>query len=272
MCTSADTAPEYGAAPAPTVLGSGNEKAQLRPALWCAIAAVMLQAACGAGYQQVDGRWSYVTIDEGRGKTVYKLDADEKTFTVIQAGKYAKDKDRVFYEAQPIPGADPATFRLFDPFPYAKDKAHVFIMTATIRGADPSTFAIIHTPYGRDAKHIYDGTLPMDVADMTHFEPLLCEPLCNGWSTLFDGQQLGFEFGEAFTKIEASQQNPIVLGAGPGWARDGKYYYCGPARVEGIDYSSFKPTSPFEAKDAHRKYVWTFPESELPERRKRYLH
>ena len=78
-----------------------------------------------------------------------------------------------------------------------------------------------------------------------------------------------FDYGEAFAGLDISQRNPVITGQG--WARDGTFYYFGPARMEGIDYPSFRILSPFQSADAHRKYAWTFPDSELAQRRKRFL-
>lgn len=237
-----------------------------------AVAALLQVGPRGPSYKKVNGEWALVGWSLGAGETVRKLGADPKTFTVIQPGKYAKDRRRVYYEAQPIVGADPATFSVLKEWGYAKDKAHVFIMTIPIRGADPSTFVVIQPPYGRDAKRAYNGTVPMNVADLAHFEPLPCNPSC-GWGTHYTSDAFLFDFGDSFASLEISQTNPVITGgAGAGWARDGQYYYFGPARVEGADYASFRVINSFESADARRKYVFSFPESELVERRKRYLH
>jgi hypothetical protein len=236
-----------------------------------AVAALLQLGPRGPDYKKVNGEWALVGWSLGAGDTVHKLGADAKTFTVIQPGKYAKDSKRVYYGARPIVGADPSTFSVLKEWGYAKDKAHVFIMTIPIRGADPSTFVVIQPPYGRDAKRAYNGTVPMDVADLAHFEPLPCDPDC-GWGTHYGSEGFLFDFGEAFANLEISQTNPVITGSGAGWARDGTYYYYGPARVEGADYASFRIINSFESADAHRKYTFSFPASELLERRKRYLH
>ena len=189
---------------------------------------------------------------------------------ILQADRYAKDKGRVFYKARTIAGADPASFVLLKERDYAKDKRHVYITTLPVRGADPATFVVVEPPYGRDAKRMYNGTVAMDVADIAHFEPVPGESVPGTWMTSYDKNGFLFNYGEAFADLEITQQNPVMVG-GP-WARDGKFYYFGPARVEGADYASFKVLSSFEARDAKRKYMWSFPEAELAERRKRYQY
>jgi DKNYY family len=81
--------------------------------------------------------------------------------------------------------------------------------------------------------------------------------------TIDDKNDFLARFGSAFKSLEVSPQHPQTVGTG--WAKDGKYYYFGPSRVEGADYASFKvvPRGPFDspetASDKNRQYRGPFP-------------
>ena len=227
----------------------------------------LLALGCGTtGYTKVDGAWAYVTWDEGNGRKVHDLAADNDSFVVIDQKYYAKDKQRVFYEGQVIAGADPASFQVINRDHFAKDKQHVYLMKHRIAGADPASFQVIRGPYSRDASRVYCGTVPMETASVEAFELLQCDGM---WMTCFDKGSFLFDYGESFSKLEISSQQPVVVGSG--WGRDGKYYYHGPGRVEGADYATFKIIDSFEAADKDRKFMNVFPEDELPARRERFL-
>lgn len=127
---------------------------------------------CGAYYEKVDGEWSYVTIDEGHGKRIFPLDADEATFEILRDSRYAKDKNYVFFKGDTISKADPLSFSLLDGGFYAKDKTHVFLRANICPNANPKTFQEIEFPYAKDDKTIYCGTIPMFVTDIEDFKVL----------------------------------------------------------------------------------------------------
>lgn len=127
-------------------------------------------SGCSVGYKKVDGKWLYVTWDEGQGNRTYPMNADDATFEVLEQGKYAKDKNKVYYQMDPIPGADPATFVFLKGGDYVKDKNHVYIRNYPVINADPQSFVEIEYPYAKDKKSIYCGTLPMMVKNIEEFE------------------------------------------------------------------------------------------------------
>lgn len=225
-------------------------------------------AGCGTGYQKIDGKWTYVTWDEGNGRQVHKLDVDHETFEVFRKNReYGRDKNRVFYVLEEVKGADPESFRILSDEGYAADNAHVFLYEQLIAGADPVTFKIIKTPYGRDTKRVYCGSVAMDVDDINRFEPIQCEE--GRWSGADDKNEFLFEYGESFKDLKISKDNPITH-VGNGWARDGKYYYYGPGRVQGADYATFQIINSVSSRDKDREYFMVFPRGELEERRKRF--
>ena len=126
---------------------------------------LLVSSGCGVGYQKVNGKWSYVVWDEGNGRRSLALNADQASFTKLGHKDYAKDKDAVFYQNDPIPGADPATFELLrDPI-YSRDASHAYVIGHAIDGADPRTFAVLEAPFSKDADNVYCGTRRMDVAE-----------------------------------------------------------------------------------------------------------
>lgn len=132
----------------------------------------LIFSGCNTGYRKVDGKWSYVTWDEGNGHRTRPLGVDNATFEVLDNREYAKDKNNVYYQGSPIFGADAGSFVLLKggPYAYAKDKNHVFLIDTIVVNADPSSFTTIKYPYARDNKGIYCGTLPMNVKNIAEFE------------------------------------------------------------------------------------------------------
>jgi len=125
---------------------------------------------CNTGYQKENGEWAYVTWDEGSGRKVFPLQADEETFKILQKPEYAKDKSSVFYKGRVIPEADPSSYNLLEGGNYARDKGRVFLFYYEVINADPVTFVEIKFPYAKDKEGIFCGTLPMDVQNTNEFE------------------------------------------------------------------------------------------------------
>lgn len=136
----------------------------------CLFCILLIFSGCNTGYRKVDGKWSYVTWDEGHGSRANPLEADDKTFEVLDNKEYAKDKNNVYYKGRPIVGADAGTFVLLKAGRYAKDKNHVYLLDTIVVNADPNSFAELEYPYAKDKKSIYCGTLPMNVAHIEEFE------------------------------------------------------------------------------------------------------
>jgi hypothetical protein len=198
---------------------------------------------CGTGYQRLDGKWHYVTIDEGHGRRARELPVDTDSFTVLSGGIYAKDKNSVFFNGRLIEDADPFTFtplpRITSPLiRYSKDVRHVYLNRLRVIGADPSSFRVVDGPYSRDDRNFYCGCVPMDVANPDRFEVVY-------WSGIVEmgGDSLVESYGPAFEQIDAT----IIVAEG--WARDGEYYYCGPRRITDRDYATIEVVSASKARD-----------------------
>ena len=191
---------------------------------------LLITSGCGTGYQKVNGRWSYVVWDEGNGRRTLDLNADQASFTKLAHKDYAKDKDAVFYQTKPIPGADPATFELLSDPIYTRDSSQCYLMGHPIDGADPQTFEVLTAPYSKDAKSIFCGTHRLSVDNVTKFKVL------KGSSMWRQGDNLA----------------SAVMGFG--WACDGTYHFYGGERVVGADYDSFRVIDETNASDKTRKY------------------
>jgi hypothetical protein len=136
----------------------------------CLFCVALMFSGCNTGYRKVDGKWSYVTWDEGHGNRTKPLEADDATFKVLDNKEYATDKNNVYYKGHIIVGADAGTFVLLKGGPYAKDKDHIYLLDTIVINADPSSFTELGYPYARDKKNVYCGTLPMNVTNIEEFE------------------------------------------------------------------------------------------------------
>lgn len=197
-------------------------------------ATVLLVSGCGGcstGYQQVDGKWAYVTINTGAGRSVNYIEgADQETFEVLAEDIYAKDKNRVYYWSNPIPNADAETFRVLQDqqyYPYAKDKTHVFLTDWVVQDADPDTFELITFPYARDRSNVYCGTFRLPVDNVDAFKILK-----GSGSTV--GDRAGID--------------------GKGWSTDGVSVFYGRKSVPGVDVATFQALSEIYGKDRQHVY------------------
>jgi hypothetical protein len=126
--------------------------------------------SCTEGFEKVDGKWSYISYDEGAGKRITPLEkVDQSTFEIMKDKQYGKDKNTVFINAAKIDNADPKTFSVIGKS-YSKDKNHVYFESSTLINADPKTFKVLDFPYSRDNKTVFCGTLPFKVSDIESFK------------------------------------------------------------------------------------------------------
>lgn len=121
--------------------------------------------SCSTGYKKQGGMWIWVSYDESVGKRVTPIDPhDAERFEVLRPGEYARDGRSVFYMGRTLKGADPATFEMIDGKEYGRDARAVFFRDQRVIGAEASTFEVLEFPYARDARHVFCGTLPMDLS------------------------------------------------------------------------------------------------------------
>lgn len=124
--------------------------------------------SCSKGYKKIDGKWAYVSYDEGAGKRVNYLNVDNETFSILKNKDFATDKNNVFRMGGIIDNADPQSFYVLDKG-YSADKNNVFLDFETVIDADPKTFKLLDFPYSKDNKKIYCGTLPLLTSDIEGF-------------------------------------------------------------------------------------------------------
>ena len=126
--------------------------------------------SCSEGYKNDNGKWSYISYDEGVGKRVSPIEnVDQATFEIMTDKQYGKDKNTVFLNAAKIDHSDPKTFSVIGEN-YSKDKNHVYFESSIVINADPKTFKILDFPYSRDSKTVFCGTLPLKVSDIESFK------------------------------------------------------------------------------------------------------
>ena len=98
-------------------------------------------------------------------------DADPDSIRSIRfsGGKYAKDKDRAFFEGISITDADVESFRVLDwRKQFSRDKTRVYWASLEV-SKDPEHFEILGAGYSRDRENVYNGSRPIEGADPNSF-------------------------------------------------------------------------------------------------------
>ncbi len=125
----------------------------------------LLSAGCNTGYTKSNGKWTYIIINEAVGREVRAIDADVTTFKVHPNPAYASDKNHVYRYGLVLEGFDGATYRQLPDGEYSIDANGVYWWDSLIEAADPNSFRVLKGPYSRDDKHVFCGTLRMNVED-----------------------------------------------------------------------------------------------------------
>jgi hypothetical protein len=198
-------------------------------------------------YYGVDKNAVFVTNSVG----TYKLQADPLTFRLLDnAGRFACDKESVFFVSVKIPGADPQSFkRLSGDFSV---DAHCAYLGHLKLEADPKTFEATSPGYirvrwgghgkfeeqpftqgwNRDANNVYFGTKRFDKADPSTFQDLGFAHYAKDKYNVYIEDKIiknadpnTFEIiGRKYLNyFESNLQHPI--GHGP-LARDKNHFYC----------------------------------------------
>lgn len=124
--------------------------------------------SCGTGYQKKDGKWNWVTWDEGNGKRSRELNVDSSTFEILKGGEYARDSSQAYYKGWPIDGASGSGFVLLGN-DYASDQNSVFIRAKLIHNAKADSFELLEPPYARDDTNVFCGNIPLVGANPANF-------------------------------------------------------------------------------------------------------
>lgn len=98
-------------------------------------------------------------------------EADPGSFADIGFG-YSKDKNRVYFFREVLPGADPSRFRKLndskDDYTF-RDDAHVYQGGRAVAGADPGTFRILKDGFARDRARVFHLGEPVEGVDAESF-------------------------------------------------------------------------------------------------------
>jgi len=129
---------------------------------------ISLLSGCTSGYEKIDNQWTYVTYDEGAGKRTRKLEVDPNTFQVI-SDEYAKDESFVLYKGRVINNADSKSFKILKNG-YSRDGKNVYLFHYQIINAVPDKFEILEGLFSRDINNIYNGTLPLEIKEISNFK------------------------------------------------------------------------------------------------------
>ena len=95
---------------------------------WLPVCIILALCSCDSGYQLENNQQSYITYDEGSGKSTRKLNVDFSTFKVLSDKEFAKDKEKVYYLGSEIMHADATTFEYIDK-KYCKD-SHLCLLVS----------------------------------------------------------------------------------------------------------------------------------------------
>lgn len=194
---------------------------------------------CSSGYTESGGTWSYIALN-GNGREVRKIDADVATFQVLSDPAYAKDKNHVYKYGNTLEGFDGATFEFLTGNDYSRDAHHVYYRDSIVLDADATTFRVLGFPYGRDANHIYCGSLRMNVENPDEFKVIESHETGTFntgetdyfYSTKDLVRSFGPEFADHTVKYDdtAPDMRYRIASSFSGHATDGVWLYEGPKR------------------------------------------
>uniref|UniRef100_UPI003BF981E4 DKNYY domain-containing protein n=1 Tax=Candidatus Amarolinea aalborgensis TaxID=2249329 RepID=UPI003BF981E4 len=176
------------------------------------------------------------------------LEADGKTFEILDKKDYARDSRHVFYQGSLLPGSDSATFRWRSPSFYAwdanqvycngriirnaqpgsfeplgnlfaRDKHRVYLSDLTVQGADPATFEIVKGNIGRDRQDYYVSEKPLHVRDIKTFKMLKDDV---SWNDIWAADKWNYYVGTDASPIADAGTFQVME---YGYAKDAKHAY-----------------------------------------------
>jgi len=216
---------------------------------------LLVITGCSSGYNN-DGQTVYYNHwNEGNGQHHRQLDADPKTFRILEFSSYAKDEKTVYYEGQEIIGADAASFvALGDCF--GKDKHYGWYGKDTIKTSCGSSFTVINDHYSKDGFDVFYNTEPLHMTEPANFRFVAGEGEYQSWTT--DGNNYFFNN----YKIPSDDYAHVTIyPKSSGLAKDlNRAYFLdhalnnditGKRVVDTIDVASFEVTGYMECKDKY---------------------
>lgn len=201
------------------------------------------------GFHVVDGHVVFLDANAGAGKIKRMVaEADAKTFRACEQPSnafalFAVDNRHVFmaelYQVVVIADADPATFEVLTPTGrFSRDGNRVYYFGVALDGADPTSFKVVQSPFGRDDRRAYVGTIPIPVRDIATWAPLERGTADRPWHQRHD---------EKFPRPHGEL-------SGSGWSKDSLQVYWGASPIHGADAATFETCGRFYAKDGRHVY------------------
>ena len=217
---------------------------------------VSILPACTGYVVENDGVY-YRDWNEARGsgkRLLKKL--DPKSFEVLDNNDYGKDINFVYYNGNPIAGADPGTFKFVGDL-YAVDKFKAYYAGDSIESSSSNDFKIIDSYYSSDYKDIFYTTKPLHVCTINNlkiFKNENNESDYQRWAT--DGC---FYYFMNFKIPSDDYKNLFLFKGSAGIAKDKKWVYFmdrkinfdeeGNKILDTVDAATFTVTNYLECKD-----------------------
>jgi hypothetical protein len=120
------------------------------------------------GYKIEDHKVYWTSWNEGTGSGKDLLDADYKTFKVLEHKKYAKDAKKVYYKGNKVQGADAESFKSIWDF-YGTDINHAYYAYNKIPNSNGPTFEVLNGNFSRDDQNYYFNDKAIGVCDYQSF-------------------------------------------------------------------------------------------------------
>ncbi len=212
--------------------------------------------ACKTGYEKDNNAVYYNYWNEGSGSHKFKLQADPKTFHVLEGDKYAKDNRHVFFEGERIKGADALSFESISEW-FARDKNRGYRGKYPVISSSGASFKTIDDDlYSSDGLDVFYDTMPLHVSSANNFHFVF-----NDNSEDFDrwGTDGYFYYSANFKIPSNDYANVTVYKNSGGLAKDKNWVYFldhkinfdidGKRVIDTVDIQSFKVTGFLECSD-----------------------
>lgn len=215
---------------------------------------LMTLVSCSVGYKNDGKEVTWNTWNEGTGYTSSHVDADPKTFEILN-DDYGRDKKHAFYEGDIIKGADGGSFRVLTKS-YAADNTHVYVSGELIEKAHPATFKVHSYYFAEDANDFYWDGKALNVRDKSTFKILGSS---DSWEThwakdKYNGYYLA---GGVITDIDYETFHPIEAKTpdqSGDYAADKHKVFFRDKEVPGADPATFKEVDFYIGQDKHWAY------------------
>jgi DKNYY family protein len=211
---------------------------------------ILTLAGCSPGYDNKGDAVYYKYWNEGTGSNADRIDANPKTFKILDFDKYAKDDRNVFYRGEKIDGADAASFEAIEEF-YGRDKNRGYYGMDPVKNSNGKTFEVINAYYSKDGIDVFFTTDPLNMVDVKNFKFIYGEGDLECWTT--DGK---FYYYKNFKVPSEDYANLTIYEKSGGISKDRHWVYfldhklnydeAGKRVVDTVDVASFEVTGYIE--------------------------